>query len=104
MTSSNPAYTNDGNTASISIRSLFIAWPCVGNHFTLVFVFFELLVQEYVVPCPTFSDITAISMPRCVALVVVTFVIMSILGIVIRCETGYIIVVEYSQIGDEVVE
>jgi hypothetical protein len=68
-----------GKTASISSRSLAMASPCVANHFSIIFGLPELLVHEYVVPCPELSDITMISIPRCVALVVVTFFMFLIL-------------------------
>jgi hypothetical protein len=67
------------NTASISCLSLAIASPWVANHFSLSFGLPELLVHEYVIPCPLLSDITMISIPRCVALVVVTLIMFLIL-------------------------
>ncbi len=68
----------NGNTASISYRSLAIASPWVGNHFGADFVLPELFVHEYDFPCPELSTTTAIFTPRCVAVVVVIFVILFI--------------------------
>ena len=75
--------TFSGNTLpQLGIDLISFVGKCLAlgcNHFAIAFGLLELFVQEYVVPWPLFSDITAIVIPRYVTFVVVVLTMLQVL-------------------------